>query len=695
MAQAQLYQRPSGQISAVGATQIPVQQEWTWDAVSPSTVLTYSYVIERKAQLFDAVHVKAFMEVNQMQGAVYTHFGEANCSTANMPFDHLHINLIHPLLSTTGRLQKASQTKLYNWLLGVVKRFELHPLSCQKINSNCGYRRYMQRSPRELIWASDPKYESWLRRSDEDEEDLMDHQRACKQTPRASSFRSIMQLVEQSGAKDYNAFVCWSSQQSGPVRDKIIDRHFCYANFEADVRKAIQWLQTISGQLTWIEALTSTYDVTLQCPRKYMGIERSVELIEKWASWNKMSSHYLWEKIEDIVDQKKTKVNTLLLVGPSNGGKTLLLRSVAECFRKTALLIGNNNAAFLHQTGIGARIWVREEGIIIDANKDLELNYMAGVRSAIHRKNKESVEQEIPPYLWSCNVLPWDPVGDPEVRKAFRNRCHVIKVEEAPWLQHYNGYINPKAWLQVRERANKKIADGEMRGYIVKIPIKPVVSDAMLIAVADEVDNSGNDLPGIPSEPIPAVETEEPIEQCEINLSDSEPEADITNEPIDSRDQPTVDIPGKPEQHRRQVRFLVPELGTSGAVRNQTNEQEDRTTGKIRKRKQQEPKRNYYGSPVQSEPNSKDTSREAKENHTDSGNTGKRKPGKKYQWPYQSFAEAKRAARKGNFRIIRSNQKQRYRLDPAPSSDSDEGELVQLLSVPVPDDFDDLDDQDV
>lgn len=46
-----------------------------------------------------------------------------------------------------------------------------------------------------------------------------------------------------------------------------------------------------------------------------------------------------------------------------------------------------------------------------------------GQDSAIHRKGKVSVEQERTPYNMTCNYLPWLPIQDLEIRKAFHNRC--------------------------------------------------------------------------------------------------------------------------------------------------------------------------------------------------------------------------------------------------------------------------------
>lgn len=73
--------------------------------------------------------------------------------------------------------------------------------------------------------------------------------------------------------------------------------------------------------------------------------------------------------------------------------------------------------------GMGMRIWQHKEIVSIDHMQQIYLNQMEGKTAPIHRKGKVSVEQERTPYNMTCNYLPWLPIQDLEIRKAFHNRC--------------------------------------------------------------------------------------------------------------------------------------------------------------------------------------------------------------------------------------------------------------------------------
>ena len=99
----------------------------------------------------------------------------------------------------------------------------------------------------------------------------------------------------------------------------------------------------------------------------------------------------------------------------------------------------------MHQLGMGMRIWLHKETVIIDRMQEIYLNQMEGKTAQIHRKGKVSVEQEWTPYIMTWNNLPWLPIQDLEIRKALHNRCFFFMTWTTPWLVEYNGNIHPEA----------------------------------------------------------------------------------------------------------------------------------------------------------------------------------------------------------------------------------------------------------
>ena len=129
-----------------------------------------------------------------------------------------------------------------------------------------------------------------------------------------------------------------------------------------------------SESQTWQEALESSYDPTCGQPKQYLSSNSLTEFLEGWAKWNSMTPEYMVKKIRKIVDMEQMKMNMLVLIGPSNCGKSLVAKSICDAFRKMGLFIQNNNTGFMHQSGIGMSIWLHEEPVIIDYQQELYLN---------------------------------------------------------------------------------------------------------------------------------------------------------------------------------------------------------------------------------------------------------------------------------------------------------------------------------
>lgn len=126
-----------------------------------------------------------------------------------------------------------------------------------------------------------------------------------------------------------------------------------------------------SESQTWQEALESSHDPTCAQPKQYLSSNSLTEFLEGWAKWNSMTPEYMVKKIR-IVDMEQ--MNMLVLIGPSNCGKSLVAKSICDAFRKMGLFIQNNNTGFMHQSGIGMSIWLHEEPVIIDYQQELYLN---------------------------------------------------------------------------------------------------------------------------------------------------------------------------------------------------------------------------------------------------------------------------------------------------------------------------------
>ena len=102
--------------------------------------------------------------------------------------------------------------------------------------------------------------------------------------------------------------------------------------------------------------MTSTYDIS-QGRTNYMPMNESKSCISQWCQWNNLSFETAYNKIKEIVDRKAMKVDTLVIMGHSNTGKTLIATSIGDSFRRIGRFIPAQNAGFLFQAGIGIRTY--------------------------------------------------------------------------------------------------------------------------------------------------------------------------------------------------------------------------------------------------------------------------------------------------------------------------------------------------
>lgn len=141
---------------------------------------------------------------------------------------------------------------------------------------------------------------------------------AKQTTKQEENFLCLVELVEQTQARDSREFVNWGlSQTDNELRTEICVKFFSEQNFDRLVSKAITMINLTNKQKTWHEAL-ATCSPPASCN---MSRATSRAFLDQFFATNGLDPQETAREIKRILDKKSGKVNTILFKGPSNAGK--------------------------------------------------------------------------------------------------------------------------------------------------------------------------------------------------------------------------------------------------------------------------------------------------------------------------------------------------------------------------------------
>lgn len=160
------------------------------------------------------------------------------------------------------------------------------------------------------------------------------------------------------------------------------------------------------------------------------------------------------QDIEDVMDKKIMKKNTLVFHGRSNGGKSMIACSIVWAFKNVGMCTQGINYGFFLENCLHKRVILHGEPVIISQVQEIFKTLMEGGKTQVNRKGKESIEMERVPYIVTCNSYPWAGIPNYSDKEAFKNRCIIYDVKPTPAFQKYHGEIHPEAWRTIIDKAD-------------------------------------------------------------------------------------------------------------------------------------------------------------------------------------------------------------------------------------------------
>lgn len=164
-----------------------------------------------------------------------------------------------------------------------------------------------------------------------------------------------------------------------------------------------------------------------------------------WFQWQKIDALSFLDNVFDIMDKNQPKINTLMILGPPNSGKSSMVSVPLRAICKHVGQIGNRgaNSEFIYMECLNKRMIAIDECIMNPSNlEDFKL-LTAGenLKSNVKQQGYEDVVRT--PCIMTGNKKPW--ILDESAGPAFETRMIQYTVVNCPDLEDIKS-LSPKMW---------------------------------------------------------------------------------------------------------------------------------------------------------------------------------------------------------------------------------------------------------
>lgn len=183
-------------------------------------------------------------------------------------------------------------------------------------------------------------------------------------------------------------------------------------------------------------------------PLKYYSVAESLHFFCSWVEGQGWSKARLVSDVQQVYDMQKTKINSLVMVGPSNTGKSLFFNEVLQKLHPMYALYTceANEDRFAFEEFPGKRVAFAHEGTFGTQQLEMAKQICGGQECEVGVKHKQKVKVYRLPFFITSNRLPWILAQCDADKLAFRNRCFFYETHDDPEVPELKKNINPGIW---------------------------------------------------------------------------------------------------------------------------------------------------------------------------------------------------------------------------------------------------------
>lgn len=155
------------------------------------------------------------------------------------------------------------------------------------------------------------------------------------------------------------------------------------------VMKAFKMAQHEVYAMSFYKLCKYKYDTPDACKGLYevMSPEESYSWLCRILKFNSIDETQFFKAVFDIMDKKLPKINTLLLKGPANAGKTLICESIARaCTFYCNIQQFSKGKTFIFMDAVGKRCCMINEPRITDEHAEVLKNVLEGAATHVDVK---------------------------------------------------------------------------------------------------------------------------------------------------------------------------------------------------------------------------------------------------------------------------------------------------------------------
>lgn len=220
---------------------------------------------------------------------------------------------------------------------------------------------------------------------------------------------------------------------------------YCKRTFNINFKKALSF------------AIQSTLDTDIRdlCinfkdkKKLCMSPQKSADLMDDWLKWQGLDPQLFVENIICLMNRNKRKLNTIIMKGPPNSGKTFIAKSI----EKACIFYGEINQAiagygFMWQDCVNKRVIVINEPCFDNCMIEQLKVVLEGTGTFVHKKNSSDEYLRPTPVIITTNTDVW--VMALSAKDAIISRCLAIydKLKSAPMLKKVRKDLHPQ-WLSL------------------------------------------------------------------------------------------------------------------------------------------------------------------------------------------------------------------------------------------------------
>lgn len=201
--------------------------------------------------------------------------------------------------------------------------------------------------------------------------------------------------------------------------DEFTRLYYSKRTYYQHVEKAMRLIKIEIINKRWIELVEN-----FECnDDDYIPVQESEKVIHLWLKDQRIEWESFMENFLLIADKAIMKHNRLALIGESNAGKSLIIRSLTEPLMAVAQLSQGTGYNFIFQEMAVKRGCVWEEPMIAMDQVETFKLLLEGAKTTVHQKCKPDVIIERTPMFFTSNHELWRLC--PIEEKPIRNRCTI------------------------------------------------------------------------------------------------------------------------------------------------------------------------------------------------------------------------------------------------------------------------------